>query len=345
MSLKRYGVLKGKVVAGRRDNRRDPTPHYQIHVVANLENFRVPVNVKSCKRPSELLFLVNTSFDHPVLDFLPRLAPGFTPLPVHQQWETLNLDYIRGNLFDPQQMRPLPPDLPGPDNDLYDLIDHYVARAEADKTSTFYAFGEHWGPERARDKIFHFRPGQGLHDIHMNQGNVTPEFMRDNGVWQDGGLFFHFPQLSQWVAIFLAFQSQVWHTNDLTGNALTPEIIRPRRRTALSFEGLHDRRAKIVSAMVNPKGPAPERETVMILNTSERTLDLGGWSIANTAKARHYLKGTLRPGASRLFVLSGDVTLSNKGGTITLLDRAGLKVDGVSYTESQAGREGRPIVF
>jgi hypothetical protein len=39
------------------------------------------------------------------------------------------------------------------------------------------------------------------------------------------------------------------------------------------------------------------------------------------------------------------MTLGNHGGTITLLDAAGLKVSGVSYTEQQARREGWTIVF
>jgi hypothetical protein len=39
------------------------------------------------------------------------------------------------------------------------------------------------------------------------------------------------------------------------------------------------------------------------------------------------------------------VQLGNKGGIITLLDDRGLKVDGVSYTEQEAQREGWTLVF
>jgi hypothetical protein len=35
----------------------------------------------------------------------------------------------------------------------------------------------------------------------------------------------------------------------------------------------------------------------------------------------------------------------NRGGTITLLDPAGLKVDGVSYSSQQTTTEGTTIVF
>jgi hypothetical protein len=39
------------------------------------------------------------------------------------------------------------------------------------------------------------------------------------------------------------------------------------------------------------------------------------------------------------------VTLPNGGGVITLLDGAGLKVDGVAYTRAQLGGPGTTIVF
>jgi len=44
--------------------------------------------------------------------------------------------------------------------------------------------------------------------------------------------------------------------------------------------------------------------------------------------------------------LSGDdVQLANDGGIITLLDREGLKIDGVSYTKDEVSKQGWTIVF
>jgi uncharacterized protein YukJ len=128
------------------------------------------------------------------------------------------LDFIRANLFDRKSMRPLPATAPGPDNDLADKLHHFVDRAQADADARLYAFGERWGPENGLpDKIFDFSPGNGVHDIHMNQGN-TGRFTRDDGVWQDGALLFRFGE--QWSAVFLAFQSQSWHTDDRTGHTI-----------------------------------------------------------------------------------------------------------------------------
>ena len=72
--------------------------------------------------------------------------------------------------------------------------------------------------------MFGFKPGNGVHDIHMNQGN-SARFRGDDGVWQDGGLLLRLD--GRWVGIFLAFQSQAWHTDDRTGHAIAAPEPRP----------------------------------------------------------------------------------------------------------------------
>ena len=39
------------------------------------------------------------------------------------------------------------------------------------------------------------------------------------------------------------------------------------------------------------------------------------------------------------------LALGNKGGTLTLVDASGLKVDGVAYTKDDAAADGWTIVF
>jgi hypothetical protein len=53
---------------------------------------------------------------------------------------------------------------------------------------------------------------------------------------------------------------------------------------------------------------------------------------------------TLPAGATTRIEVQSPLQLGNKGGLITLLDPAGLKVDGVAYTQTEA-REGWTIVF
>ena len=346
MPLKTYGVLKAQVIAARPGV--GASPHYQVHCVAGNLQWRIAINVKSQLAPSELLYLVIEDFRHPVTMGLDSFAPGFTELP--RQPGGVALDFIRGNLFHRTQMRPLPHSVPGPDNDLNEKLDAYVQRAIDDEDATLYAFGERWGPEpELRDRYFGFLPGNGVHDIHMNQGNAG-KFVEQDGVWQDGGLLLHFPALrepdgtqrfpEQWVGVFLAFQSQAWHTDDRTGHTISAPVPEPDG-------GEPDGRVQIVAALLNPPGDDPGREQVTLINTTPASIDLMGWAIADRNKRKSVLPGPkLAPGATTTVTLPKDgAQLANDGGIITLLDANGIKIDGVSYTKHDGARQGWTIVF
>ncbi|SDN33677.1 Uncharacterized protein YukJ [Paenibacillus sp. yr247] len=216
MPIHSYGVLKCKAIDRRLGT--NENPHFQVHVTSNNEHFRIAINVKSQLSPSELLYCTIEHFQHVITAELPALPFGFTPLlskPGHA------LDYIRSKLFDRRDMVPLAFDIPGRNNDLNEKLDSNIKRAMETEDAVLYAFGERWGPEHGKaDKIFGFKLGNGIHDIHMNQGN-SGSFTKDDGVYQDGGLLIHFPSEDRWFAVFLAFQSQSWHTDDRSGHAIT----------------------------------------------------------------------------------------------------------------------------
>jgi uncharacterized protein YukJ len=146
MPLERYGVLAGRVVDRRAEGGSD-TPHYQIRVVGGGVEFRVAVNVLSKEHPSELLYVADEAFHHPLVQELAGQADGFTLLP--SQAGGLALDFIRANLFDRAAMRAVPATAPGPDNDLADKLDHFVARAASDPAARIYALGSGGDPRRA----------------------------------------------------------------------------------------------------------------------------------------------------------------------------------------------------
>jgi uncharacterized protein YukJ len=319
--------------------------------VDDTAHYRIAVNVTSQMAPSELQFLVDSRFDHPFLAELIEKPLGWLPLP--SKPGGIALDFIRGNLFDPRDMRVLPLSAPGPDNDLNEKIDQFVQRAMADEDALVYAFGQRWGPENKTDKIFGFMPGNGVHDIHMNQGNAG-RFRGDDGVYQDGALLFNFPRTNQWVAVFLKFQSQTWHTDDKTGHQIHIETSGPPSDVNVvpnpfvpggqPTPEMPDGSIRIVSALVNSI-ESPEVEFVSLLNTTHAAISLEGWQIADRDKNKMPLSGSIGAGETLKIQLAPPVFLPNKGGIITLLNDRGLRVDGVAYTKEQARNPGWTIKF
>lgn len=328
MPLKSYGAVRGRVI----DHQLASTAsaHFQLHVLDGETHYRVAINVASKESPSELEFVMDSDFRHPILDAVTALPAGWSV--VDSKPGAAAMDYIRANLFDRDKLRKLPFDAPGPDNDLNEKLAVYARRAIADPGATLYAFGEGWGPETGvADRYFGFEPGNGVHDIHMNQSNVG-RFAPDNGVYQDGALLLHFPAPEQWVAIFLKFQSQTWHTDDETGMQIGGEGDAP------------DRRVRIVAALVNA-AEDPEVEFVTLLNTTAAAIDLGGWQLLDRDGHAMALDGVIGAGETLRVTLTRKLTLPNGGGVVSLLAGTGLKVDGVAYSGAQVSEPGRTIVF
>jgi uncharacterized protein YukJ len=334
---KGYACLKGRPIGNRIATSRKP--HYQVHISANGVHYRIAVNVQSSDG-SEVQYLVRSRFLHPLTDALSPLAQG--RIAVASKPGGIALDFIRGNLAQPWEFVPLPASANGPDNDLNEKLDAYVQRAMSDEAAMVYAFGEPWSEPDKADDYFGFLPGAGIHDIHMNQGNPPGAFARDNGPWQDGGLIFEFPNEQQWVAVFLKFQSQAWHSDDQVGDPITPtDPIDPNTIPPLT---LPDGLVRIIAAYVNDVR-TPERETVTLLNTADVAIDLEGWMIADKQKQKMTLSGSIAAGATLVVPIVAPVALSNRGGIITLLNKEGVKVHGVSYTKLQASQPGRTIPF
>ncbi|MBL0744126.1 DUF2278 family protein [Chryseolinea lacunae] len=338
MPLANYGVLKGKVsnyILASSGNE-----HFQVEVDAGGVFFRIAINVKSSVSPPEVLFFMDEQFEHPVLQQLEgeNLAAGFTALASTPA--SLALDFIRKNLFPINQMKPIPFNKPGADNDLNEKLEFYVKQAHSDADAVVYAFGQRWGPEPQDDKYFHFQPGNGIHDIHMNQGN-SGRFKKDNGVYQDGGLFIHLPSRGRWVAVFIAFQVQAWHTDDQTGNPLADVP-----NDGGGGQPGNTASVRIVAAMVNPRKGDVGKEYIILMNKSSDPVNLQGWKIVDKTKVNADLLGnvTMDGGSTLRVNLTGrGAQLGNKGGVITLLNKKGLKVDGVAYSKKDAAKEGELI--
>ncbi|MDP4525917.1 YukJ family protein [Bacillus halotolerans] len=210
MAVQQYGVLKGVVLDMKRETD-DDSPHFQVKMLGEENTYyRCAINVMSSSEESEVLYLADDQFDSSSITILPNMPYGYTK--INDENREVALDYVRGNLFDSREMKPLPHEITGPDNDLNDFIETYMKKAKEEK-ATVYIFGSKFGPEQAADKIFGFTPTNGMHNIHMNQGNaLDTRWKKDNGSWHDGGILIQFAD--QWAAVFLAFLSQSWCTDE-----------------------------------------------------------------------------------------------------------------------------------
>jgi uncharacterized protein YukJ len=338
MSLKNYGVLKGTIIE-KLDSieaiNRNPSgkPHYQIKVDAGGTIFRIAVNVKSDQNPPNLQVFRSEQYEHPILEQLENFNIGYTHL--SSTSESGALDFIRGNLFDMSQMIILPASASSSGDDLNDIFDVFVNQAIKTEGALVYAFGSRWSDDKP-DAYFDFEPGNGMHDIHMNQGN-NGAHAQDNGVYQDGAIFIYYPDERRWVAMFLKFQSQHVHTDDVTAEPIFTETVFPEIDTPVV----------VSAALVNPKNVDTGKEEIYLLNTSDVSINLDGWAIVDKNNLKEIISNIhLAAGEVLRYKLSGQhVKLSNKGGTITLINKEGLKVSGVSYTKMEASKQGKVLQF
>lgn len=296
--------------------------------------FRAAINIKSGdKNESRLTYWVDHDFkNHPIINSLTDLSQGFHPLDETEPNPAgVRLDYIRSNLFNINDGRILPHDIPG-SNDIIDILEPEVKQA-IDDNADIYLFGEPFSDQK------------GIHNVHMNQGNVQ-RFANDDGVFQDGGLLINYPRSGRWVGVFLGFASQAVHTDD-DGHAITSEtwahyLGRKKKDAELTEDSVI-----IDEALINPESDSPRarRRSVTLTNPKDHTMPLSSWKIKNSAGEFQTLppNAALDAKSTQTFDIP-DVHLSKLGDTITLLNEEGLKVDGVSY-RSQQGIERQPVAF
>lgn len=346
--LKNYKVLKGTASAIALDD--DNDPHIEIRIEANGVSYRIALNVRSSESPHDLLYANILDFKHEALTTaLEALPMGLTD--IRKDHPELAIDYVRGGLIEREDMAVAPFQIEGPKNDLRDFIEPLVDEGIDNEDIHFYAFGEAWGPENNKpDQYFDFEPGNGIHDIHMNQGDGG-SFKATNGPNQDGALLIHFSDTDEWAAIFLGFQSQNWNTDAQTGNPVSDNrggqgrgegTRRPQPIVASSL--------RIIAALINPvNGPdGTEAETITIINRSDASATLDGWNLEDGEGRKQSLSGVLAAGELRTIALTpatGGPQLANRGGDIILLNAEGAVADRVGYGKSETANEGWTTIF
>src|SRR5215813_5482917 len=213
MTIK-YGVLRGHPDRFKREDN-ESTPHLQIRILENSgQPWRIAVTVESDTGSDVAFWVVDPLVDHPLLASLPGLASGFTSVTRNADHA---LDYVKAPLFDWKLGRLLPPSGSASSDDLQDLLSLYIDQCK-NAGGEVYAFGAKFDRNLHKpiDMEFGNTDGlHGIHDIHLNQGNVGPH-AGDNGAFHDGGLVLAFPD--RYLGLFLGFQTQRIPT-DAAGNA------------------------------------------------------------------------------------------------------------------------------
>ena len=361
-----YGVLRGRPDRYKREDNAS-TPHLQIRVLEQSgQPWRIAVNVKSDTGTAAgsrvASWVVDPLAGHPLLASLSALPSGFSRVTQNADHA---LDYVKAPLFDWRLGRVLPPSGSANSDDLQDLLSLYLDQCK-NVGGELYAFGAKF--EQNLHKPIDIEFGNidglhGIHDIHLNQGNVGSH-AGDNGVFHDGGLILAFPD--RYVGLFLAFQSQRIPT-DAAGNAApgsvplsqilaggapapapVPTPVPVPTPTPVPAPVPSPLRATVYieRALINPSGADQGREIVVLSSLSTKPQTLTNWRLIDKNGRITPLNVTIGPGQSALVTLDGNgVQLGNNGGTVTLHDGQNVQVDVVTYTAADAGSDDRFVRF
>lgn len=294
-----YGVLRGRPDRYKREDKAS-TPHLQIRVLEEGgQPWRIAVNVQSDTGSNVAFWVVDPLAGHPLLASLASLASGFSGV---ARTADHALDYVKAPLFDWKLGRSLPPSGHASSDDLQDLLSLYLDQCK-NAGGELYAFGAKFDKNLHKPIDIEFGNTDGLHgvhDIHLNQGNVGAH-AGDNGVFHDWGLILGFPD--RYLGLFLGFQTQRIPT-DAAGNAAA---------------------GAIPISQILAGGPPPPPSVQSAVYIERALLDPSG------ADAGHEIV---------LVELDGNgVQLGNQGGTVMLQDDHGAQVDVVTYTAADADPE------
>ncbi len=203
-----YGFVKCKI-AGNIRPKGSQLPHevqYHLHadltVAGSHTAWDTAVNVGTTDADDLLNYRLVADFHHPIIATLKAAAAGFHNLTGKHVFPAL--DFLRTDILKEtgawrKSDVMLDVDTAKPYADLKKLFE----RAKASNADV-YIFGRTYTKD-----------GDGVHDIHMNQGSRKPHLHADkdgNDVWQDGAVLFDFGT-PQWVGYFTTFTQQNVPTN------------------------------------------------------------------------------------------------------------------------------------
>ena len=210
-----YGYVKAKVVSAPtlKATRRPHETQYHLHfsLMVDGDRWDVAVNVGTNDADDQLKYKLVFDFQHPIVQSLKAADAGSHDLTGQSALPAL--DFMRSDLLKSTGAWRDSDIMDGSDRpDPTASVKRLVERARSENLDV-YLFGRF------------YTEGDGIHDIHMNQGSTGGFIHRPgndsndhNDVWQDGALLVD-PGQDQWIAFFSAFDQQHVPTDDL-GNPL-----------------------------------------------------------------------------------------------------------------------------
>lgn len=220
MSQLTSALLKGRPTKAKLfSNNPKNRPHYHI-LVETEENqqFDIAINIASEAHNADVrvLYAIKENITPPQVEALLSLPLGMFDLP---KQNITGIDYVRDQLVTKDEMQLLPLFEPSKpietqgEEKIKQLVDDFVA----DPDAMLYAFGHRYEQKNSKPNgAWGFQPDDGIHNIHLNQGNYKGNHDDENGRGEDGALFIYSPKTKTWSAVYVAFQTQSFD-NDSNG--------------------------------------------------------------------------------------------------------------------------------
>ncbi len=344
MSRINYNCLRGKVHAFA-PAVPATNPHLWVILETGGQQWFATINVRSDKdQPGDpagksyLYYLIDNDFRHPIIASILARPQGLSP--VNRDYRSGALDFQRGNLFDPTAMRILPMETAGDDNLVHRLSAILQVAKNQGSDVFFYGNAFHKDNPHQTDAVFGATPDTpfGIDNVHMTQGDPQSInlHVRENGTWHDGACFIWDEAGRRMTAAFLSFQSQAWHTN-ANGDLLYGATGCEAPQYDFSSDGLTPmpvpkRPAELTSLHRAPDGTG----TLILTNMTNASLDLTGWSVLSQAELSIPAPAIPLASSQPLTIPLAAGVLNDSGGILTLINAAGLRVDGVAYLGGDA---------